>query len=48
MRIIKVDVCAACSPPDGVRNNSTKLGEGLQQLFLTCPVVQLQFQPEEN
>lgn len=48
MRFIKVNVCTACGPPDGVRQNPAKLGEGLQQLCLARPVVQLQITQEAD
>lgn len=42
MRLIKVKVCTACGPPDGVGDNPAKLGKGLQQLSLCRSAVQLQ------
>lgn len=42
MRVIIVYVCTVGGPPDGVRHNPAKLGEGLQQLCLAGPAIQLQ------
>ena len=48
MRLIEINVCTACGPPDGVGDDPAKLGKGLQQLCLTRPAVQLHGTNEEN